>query len=572
MPPVFSKKGKEKMYKEKYEYWKNHKDLDPELRKELESLSEKQIEDSFYTDVKFQTAGMRGLMGVGTNRINIHTIRKATMGYINYLLKLSDTPKIAISYDNRYGSREFAYDCANLLATYNIESYVASTLRPTPELSFMVRHYGCDGGIMITASHNPKEYNGYKLYDKNGCQLIPELAQAVIDEIEKLDDVLAIKPNVTEDKKAYIHEVDEDVDKAYYAECLGIRLNKDLNKDFTIAFSPEHGASNWPVRNVLKLAGYNVEVVEAQCVPDPAFGATKTPNPEQLDAYEEVVKLAKEKKAELILVCDPDGDRMGVGLLHKGEYIILNGNQTGALLLEYILSVREELGIKVDNPVMFNTIVTSDIGEAVAKSHGVETEKTLTGFKYIGDKVAKYEKTHEKNYVFGYEESYGSLVKPFVRDKDATQACLMLAEACAYYREHGKTLQDVVEEIYARVGAYYDSQLSISLPGADGAAKLKEIMENTRNNPIQEINGIKVVKWEDYKLRKIHEAGNETDLVGFDVTDVLKYYFEDGSFLAVRPSGTEPKCKVYFSMKDETYEAAKAKNAIFHEYMSALLK
>ena len=436
----------------------------------------------------------------------------------------------------------------------------------------MVRHYECDGGIMITASHNPKEYNGYKLYDRNGCQLVPDLAQAVIDEIEKLDDVLAIKPNVTEDKKVYIHEVDEDVDRAYYDACLSIRLNKDVKKDFTIAFSPEHGASNWPVRNCLKEAGYNVEVVEKQCVPDPAFGATKTPNPEQLEAYEEVLKLAKEKAAELILVCDPDGDRMGVGVLHKGEYIILNGNQTGALLLEYILSAREELGIKVENPVMFNTIVTSDIGEAVAKSHGVETEKTLTGFKYIGDKVAKYEKTHEKNYVFGYEESYGSLIMPFVRDKDATQACLMLAEACAYYREKGKTLQDVVEEIYARVGAYYDSQLSISLPGADGAAKLQEIMEKTRNNPIQEINGIKVVKWEDYKLRKIYEAGKETDLVGFDVTDVLKYYFEDGSFLAVRPSGTEPKCKVYFSMKDKSYEDAKAKNAIFHDYMANLLK
>lgn len=560
------------MYREKYEYWKNHQDLDATLREELNNLSDKEIEDCFYTDVKFQTAGMRGLMGVGTNRINIHTIRKATMGFINHLHKTCQNPKVAISYDNRKGSREFAYDCANLLATYNIESYVASSLRPTPELSFMVRYYKCDGGIMITASHNPKEYNGYKLYDANGCQLVPDLAQKVIDEIALLDDVLAIKPNVTEDKLAYIHEVDTEVDRAYYDEVLGIRLHKDVNKDFKIAFSPEHGASNWPVRDCLKEAGYDVEVVEAQCVPDPTFGATKTPNPEEAGAYEEVLKLAEEIKAELILVCDPDGDRMGVGVLHNGKYVILNGNQTGALLLEYILHSHKELGIKVNNPVMFNTIVTSDIGEAVATYYGVQTEKTLTGFKYIGDKVAKYEKTLEKTYVFGYEESYGSLIAPFVRDKDATQACVMLAEACAYYREKGMTLQDVIEDIYKRLGAYYDSQMSISLPGQDGAIRLKEIMDSTRNNPITEIEGNKVVKWEDYKERKIHIGNEVSELVGYDVTDVLKYYFEDGSFVAVRPSGTEPKCKVYFSIKDVTYEAAKVKNDNYHKYMAELLK
>ena len=560
------------MYREKYEYWINHPDLDETLRAELQRLDDKAIEDCFYTDVKFQTAGMRGLMGPGTNRINIHTIRKATMGFINYLKEISATPKVAISYDNRKYSREFAYDCANLLATYDIESYVAYSLRPTPELSFMVRHYHCDGGIMITASHNPKEYNGYKLYDQNGCQLIPELAQKVIYKIAELDDVLAIKPNVTEDKKHYIHEVAEDVDRAYYDEVLGIRINPDLPKDFKIAFSPEHGASNWPVRDCLKEAGYDVEVVEAQCVPDPTFGATKTPNPEELAAYEEVTKLAQAVKAELILVCDPDGDRMGVGVLHHGEYVILNGNQTGALLLEYILHASKEKNLLPANPVMFNTIVTSDIGEAVATSFGVETEKTLTGFKYIGDKVAKYEKTHEKNYVFGYEESYGSLIQPFVRDKDATQACVMLAEACAYYRQAGKTLQDVIEDIYARLGAYYDSQMSISLPGQDGAARLKEIMDTTRSHPITVIEGNKVVKWEDYQTREIHEGETIEPLNGFDVTNVLKYYFEDGSFIAIRPSGTEPKCKVYFSIKDATYELAKAKNDRYHDYMVGLLK
>ncbi len=556
---------------QRYEYWRDHPDLDPELKNELLSLSESEIEDSFYTDVKFQTAGMRGLMGVGPNRLNIHTVRKATMGFINYLKKKSSEPKVAISYDNRYHSKEFGYDCAHLLATYGIEVYIAKELRPTPELSFMTRFYHCDGGIMITASHNPKEYNGYKLYDQNGCQLIPELAQKVIDEIDMLDDILAIKPGEYDEK--LIHVVSDEVDAAYYKEVLGIRLRKDLKKDFRIAFSPEHGASNLAVRDTLKEAGYDVVPVLEQCEPDPAFSKTKTPNPEEAGAYEEVLKLAEKEDCDLILVCDPDGDRMGVGIKEiKGTYKIFNGNQTGALLLEYILSSRKELGRMPERPCMFNTIVTSDIGEAVAEYYGVECEKTLTGFKYIGDKVAKYEKDHAKNYVFGYEESYGSLVSPFVRDKDATQACLMLAEACAYYREKGKTLDDVMNEIYDRLGAYYDSQLSIMLPGADGAKRLKEIMDRQRKDPISDIEGNRVVKWEDYKERKIHTGDSVEELNGYDISDVLKYYFEDGSFIAIRPSGTEPKCKVYFSIKDKTYDEAKAKNDRYHIFMSNLLK
>lgn len=557
--------------KERYEYWRDHPDLDPELKKELLSLSEKDIEDSFYTDVKFQTAGMRGLMGPGPNRLNIHTVRKATMGFINYLKKLTDTPKVAISYDNRYHSKEFAFDCAKLLANHGIEVYVARDLRPTPELSYMTRFYHADGGIMITASHNPKEYNGYKLYDANGCQLIPELAQKVIDEIDRLDDILAIKPGKYDE--ALIHVVAEEVDEAYLKEVLDIRLRPDLDKNFKIAFSPEHGASNTPVREALKRAGYTVCPVLEQCEADPAFSKTKTPNPEEPGAYEKVLDLAKKEGCELILVCDPDGDRMGVGIRHSnGDYMIFNGNQTGALLLEYILSSRKELGSMPKDPCIFNTIVTSDIGEAVARYYGVDCEKTLTGFKYIGDKVAKYEKDHSKNYVFGYEESYGSLIAPFVRDKDATQACLMLAEACAYYRSLGKTLYDVMRDIYDRLGAYYDSQLSIMLPGADGAKRLAEIMENTRNHPLTEIKGNKVLKWEDYKERKVHEGDETKDLLGHDVSDVLKYYLEDGSFIAIRPSGTEPKCKVYFSIKDKTYKDAKEKNDLYKEFMSGLLK
>lgn len=556
-------------YREKYEQWLNHPNLVEEVKKQLREMTDQQIKDAFYTDVAFGTAGMRGLMGYGPNRLNIYTIRKATQGFANYL-NHNNKHSVAIAYDNRYNSKDFAFDCAKLLASNGIEVYIFDSLRPTPELSYTVRYFKCDGGIMITASHNPKEYNGYKLYDETGCQLIPEIAEQVIAEISKLGDMLGIKPAEDYDE-SLIHVVNKEVDDAYYADCLSIQLRKDVDKNFKIAFSPEHGASYHPVMDTLKMAGYDVVEVTSQSVPDPAFGATKTPNPEEPGAYEEVLKLAKEIDAKLLLVCDPDGDRMGVGIKQGDEYIVLNGNQTGALLLEYILSTHEDLGIKVDNPCMFNTVVTSDIGEAIARYHGCDNERTLTGFKYIGNKVRQYEKSHEKNYVFGYEESYGSLIKPFVRDKDATQACLMLAEACAYYLGQGKTLMDVMNEAYEKVGYYYDTQFSIMLPGADGAVKLQEIMTNIRNNPLQ-VPGFKTLKIEDYKLQKVYEGDKVEDFKLHDVSDVLKYYLEDGSFIAIRPSGTEPKCKCYLSVKDTSMEKAKEKCEGFITYVRSMMQ
>ncbi|MBQ1775061.1 MAG: phospho-sugar mutase [Erysipelotrichaceae bacterium] len=556
-------------YREKYEQWLNHPNLVEEVKKQLREMTDQQIKDAFYTDVAFGTAGMRGLMGYGPNRLNIYTIRKATQGFANYL-NHNNKHSVAIAYDNRYNSKDFAFDCAKLLASNGIEVYIFDSLRPTPELSYTVRYFKCDGGIMITASHNPKEYNGYKLYDETGCQLIPEIAEKVIAEIAKLGDMLGIKPAEDYDE-SLIHVVNKEVDDAYYADCLSIQLRKDVDKNFKIAFSPEHGASYHPVMDTLKMAGYDVVEVASQSVPDPAFGATKTPNPEEPGAYEEVLKLAKEIDAKLLLVCDPDGDRMGVGIKQGDEYIVLNGNQTGALLLEYILSTHEDLGIKVDNPCMFNTVVTSDIGEAIARYHGCDNERTLTGFKYIGNKVRQYEKSHEKNYVFGYEESYGSLIKPFVRDKDATQACLMLAEACAYYLGQGKTLMDVMNEAYEKVGYYYDTQFSIMLPGADGAVKLQEIMTNIRNNPLQ-VPGFKTLKIEDYKLQKVYEGDKVEDFKLHDVSDVLKYYLEDGSFIAIRPSGTEPKCKCYLSVKDTSMEKAKEKCEGFITYVRSMMQ
>ena len=555
--------------KGKYEFWKNHKDLDENLRKELETLNEKEIEDSFFDDIKFGTGGMRGVMGVGTNKINIHTVRKATQGFANYL-KANNKDGVAIGYDNRFNSKEFAYDSAKLLASNGIKVFLFDSLRPTPELSFAVRYNHCDGGIMITASHNPKEYNGYKVYDETGCQLIPALADQVINEINKIDDIISIKPKEDYDQ-SLITIINKETDDAYYENVLSIQKRPNLKKTIKIAYSPEHGASFVPVMTCLKKAGFDIHEVKEQSMPDPAFSNTKSPNPEVSTSYEGVLSLAKQIDADLILVCDPDGDRMGVGVKHNNEYVILNGNQTGAILLEYILSANEELNIKYNNPCMYNTIVTSDIGEAVARFHNVDVEKTLTGFKYIGDKVHNHEIKKDKEYVFGYEESYGSLIKPFVRDKDATQACLLLAEACAYYLEKGKTLMDVMNDAYDKVGYYFDTQISIMLPGADGAEKLKTIMANVREKGI-DVPGRTTVKIEDYKLQKVYENNEVKEFKKHDISDVLKYYLDDGSFICIRPSGTEPKCKCYLSVKDTSMVNAKAKCDGFIAYMKTVLQ
>lgn len=558
---------------ERYEKWVNHPNLDARYKDVLENMNEEEKNDAFYTLIEFGTAGMRGLLGPGTNRINIHTIRKATQGYANYIIaagKEACEKGIAIGYDNRHMSRELAFDCADLLAKNNIQSYVFESLRPTPELSFAVRHLGCFGGIMITASHNPKEYNGYKLYDDKGCQLIPSLAAQVIDQVNAIEDELAIDANCTEEQKKLITVIGKDVDEEYYKNVLSIQLNPDVNKDIKIVFSPEHGTANIPVQEVYKRAGYTCIPVEEQCTPDPDFSNTPTPNPEQPGAYELALEYAKKNDADLILVCDPDADRMGVGVKHNGEYVVLTGNQSGSVEIEYICSQLTKQNKMPENPVMFNTVVTSDLGEKVAADYGVTTEKTLTGFKFIGEKVAKYEVTHEKNYVFGYEESYGSLIKPFVRDKDAPQACLMLAEACAYYKQEGKDLVDVLDSLYDRHGTYEESQVALTLSGEAGANRIKEILANLRKDSPAEIGGTKVVKSEDYKECVIKEGDKVTELTGFTKSDVLKYYLEDGSWIAVRPSGTEPKCKFYYCIKGASKEDAHNKTVHFQQAMKEL--
>jgi phosphoglucomutase len=559
------------MDEKRIEHWKTFKQLDKHLRLELEDYTPEQLQDAFYTNLEFGTAGMRGLLGPGPNRMNIHTIRKANVAFAKYLLQYpqAKTQGVAIAYDNRLMSKEFSSESARVLAMFDIPSYVFTSLRPTPELSFAVRHLNCIGGIVITASHNPKEYNGYKVYDDKGCQLVPELIDQVIAESNKITDELSIEVNLTPIQEKLIRWIDIEVDKPYEKRVLQIQNRPELDKSSTkIVFTPQHGTAYRPVMNVLAKAGYHVIPVLNQCTPDPLFTNTKTPNPEEKAAYEQAIEVMKDHKADAALSTDPDADRVGVVVVHKGEYRLLTGNQTGSILLEYVFSTKLEKGTMPDHPVIFNTVVTSDLGEKIADAYNVSTEKTLTGFKFIGEKIAKYEINHLKNFVFGYEESYGYLVEPFVRDKDAIQSCLLLAEAITYYKNQGKTLVDVLENLYAKFGWYQEEQVSLSLKGEEGSKRIKAIMEHFQHKPIDHFAQIPIVAKEDYRKLERNDHGIVSKL-DFPQSDVIKYFLADGSWIAIRPSGTEPKCKFYFCVLDKSKEAANQK---FEALKSAIAK
>ena len=554
-------------YNTNYERWFNCETLDPSLKAELIAMNEKEKEDAFYTDLEFGTAGMRGILGAGTNRMNIYTIRKANVGFAKYILGLENGKErgVAIGYDNRHMSYRFAVESAKVLATFGIKSYIFESLRPTPELSYAVRFLKCAGGIMITASHNPKEYNGYKVYDDTGCQLIPEWGDIVVKYVNEVEDELGVEVCSNEEAYPYMTWIGEEVDEAYYKEVMGIEINPGMDKSgFKIVFSPQHGTSNIPVRECLGRLGYDVVPVLAQCAPDPDYTNTKSPNPEVDMAYELAIIKAKEVGADVVVICDPDGDRLGVVAKHDGKYVLMSGNQSAAVYLEYILSQMKEKGTLPDNAVMYNTIVTSDLGELVARSYGVDVEKTLTGFKFIGDKIRKYEKTGEKQFVFGYEESYGCVIKDFVRDKDAVQAVLTAAEAGNYYKKQGKDLVDVLNELYEKHGTFKETQIALSKAGAAGAARIKEIMDNLRKEAPTTIANVKVVASEDYQASIRYQDGNEVT-IDLPKSNVLKYYLEDGSWIAARPSGTEPKCKFYFSIKGHNAEDAASKTEVFHK-------
>ena len=546
-------------YSEFYRAWLEDPRLDDQSRAELAALAdnEKEIEDRFYCDLSFGTAGMRGVLGAGANRMNVYTVRKATLGYARYLKKYVGEEAlvrgVVISHDNRRMSREFCLQTAGVLAAEGIKAYIFDDLRPTPELSFAVRYTHAVGGVMITASHNPPEYNGYKLYDEHGCQLMPRYTDVLTGVINEIDPLSVSAPDL-EEVGGLIQTLSSDVDEAYYRAVLDIRLRDVAANELKIVYSPQHGTGNVPVREVLKRAGYHVIPVEEQCFPDKDFINTKSPNPENKEAYELAMAYVKREGADIAITTDPDCDRLGVIAKKNGEYALLSGNQSGAILLQYILSYHKENGTLPQNGVMCNTIVTSTLGDRICESFGVAVQKTLTGFKFIGDRIREWEENGEKTYLFGYEESYGCLIADFARDKDGVQASLMLCEAAAYYKAQGKSLWDVLQECYRAHGYFLDAVTALTLTGAEGAAKMKQMLEELRKAPPAEAGGVAVVSVEDYLTPEMQAKG-------FDKSNVLRFVLADGSWVAVRPSGTEPKCKYYYCVCGTDEADASAKHA-----------
>lgn len=562
---------------EKYNRYLAEPTLSDEFREELLHMSPEEINDAFYRELEFGTAGFRGVLGPGSNRLNIYVIRKATVGFAKYLLiKHGAKAKmngVVISHDNRLFSREFAIETARTLSSYGIKAYLFDSLRPTPELSYAVRKSKAVGGIMITASHNPKDYNGYKVYDKNGCQLLPNDIAPLVDIISKLNFELDVKRG-RDPHPGQILILDESYDESYRRGVRQIQINKNLPKDgFKIVFSPQHGTSYENAVALFRHLKYDVILVKEQCAPDPYFSNTKTPNPEDPEAYELPLLYAKENNADLIMITDPDADRIGIAFLDsKGEYQLYTGNQTGALLIEYILSQRKELGTLPANGVIFNTIVTSSLGEKIANSYGIQTESLLTGFKYIGSRIHDYSKSKEKTFVFGYEESYGYLVSPFVRDKDSLQALVIIAEMVNYYRLKGKRLDQVMDEVSQKFGYHVDTLHSVYFKGQDGEETMKDMMKVLHNNPLESIAGLKIVSTEDYLYLTKTTEDNIEYIENLPTTNAIKFILEDGSSIAIRPSGTEPKCKFYYgSVSKSSYKDAEEKVKILHDAIIKML-
>ncbi len=526
----------------KIDEWKQA-NLEPSLKKELDSMDEKALYDAFGADISFGTAGLRGIIGVGTNRMNIYIVKKTTLGFFNYMVKrYPDALErgVAIAYDCRRKSKEFARASAEVLSSFGMKVYLFSDLRPTPELSFAVRSLKCVGGIMITASHNPPQYNGYKVYDDAGCQLIPEYADMVTKEIENVKDMF----NIQGSKNAEIKIIDKEIDDKYLSQVKSIAVN-DVKKDnIKIVYTPLHGTGLVHMEHLLKDCGYKyVYPVKEQMVADSEFSTLKLPNPEEPSAFELSLKLGKEIDADILIATDPDADRMGIAAKdNNGEYQLLTGNQTGAILLNYLA-----LNKKHDkNSYVYNTIVTSNIAKAICEKHNLTLVQTLTGFKYIGEQAALLEGTN-KSFFFGYEESYGCVVSPFVRDKDSFQATLLLCEVASYYKERGKTLVNVLDEIYEEYGYYLEDVENIALAGLEGSEKIKRIMAHFQNSDFKEMAGKKIIRIEDYD-KSVAKENEKLEPITLPKSLVLRYIFSDGGYFALRPSGTEPKLKIYIAI------------------------
>ncbi|MGO0902655.1 phospho-sugar mutase [Clostridioides difficile] len=551
-------------YKNNYEMWLNSPYFDEQTKNELLSIKddEKEIQDRFYKNLEFGTGGLRGIIGAGTNRINIYTVRRATLGVLNYIIKTQGEEGkqkgIVIAHDSRYMSREFCIEVAKTLSAYGVKAYIFEELKPTPELSFAVRYLKCAMGVVITASHNPKEYNGYKVYDSEGGQICIDMANDIIAEVNKIDDYSVIKSLDFEEalSKNLItildNEVDDEFIKAVKKQVLRQNIINEYGKKLKIIYTPIHGTGNKPVRRVLNECGFeNVMVVKEQELPDSNFSTVKYPNPEEKSVFNIAIEMAKSNNTDLVIGTDPDCDRVGVVVKDSsGEYIVLNGNQVGSLLVRYIIeSLVEENKLPKNNPTIIKTIVTSELGAKIAKAYNVDCLNTLTGFKFIGEKIKEFEESNDRSFIMGYEESYGYLIGTHARDKDGVVSSLMICEMAAYYSSKGMNLYEAMIDTYNKFGYYKEELKSVTLKGIDGIKKIKEMMLYFRSVKIDNVADVKVDKILDYK-------DGVDDL---PKSDVLKFLLEDGSWIAIRPSGTEPKIKFYFGANSDNQEDVELK-------------
>ncbi|MCR1898286.1 phospho-sugar mutase [Irregularibacter muris] len=572
-------------YMDKYNQWMESENIDEATKDELEGIKDDlaEIEDRFYKDLEFGTGGLRGLIGAGTNRMNKYTVGVATQSLANYINSLGKVKKydgVAIAYDSRNFSPDFAQEAALVLNGNGIKTYLFDGLRSTPELSFAVRHLGCAGGIVVTASHNPPQYNGYKVYSPEGGQLVPEQAKKVIEEVKKVGDFSNIK-SIDKDEAVRLglfnvigKEVDDVFIETIKTQSLRQEVIQKLAADFKMVYTPLHGTGNIPVQRILKEVGFkNVYVVEEQAKPDGNFPTVEYPNPEEEKAYTLALELAEKENAHLIIATDPDSDRVGVVFRNKkGEYLLLSGNQIGALLTNYIITSQKEKGILPSNGAIIKTIVTSEMGADIAKSFDIQVYDTLTGFKFIGEKMEEFLNTGKNTFIFGYEESYGYLVGNHARDKDAVVSSMLIAEMAAYYYSQDKTLEEILNELYEIYGYFYEDLKSITLEGKAGMEKINDILSYFRKNCPMIWNGKKVCYVEDYLAQKqYNHERNVVKLLGLPKSNVLKFILEDGSWFCMRPSGTEPKIKFYFSTKGESMNAAeKAAHHLMAEVMTVV--
>ena len=572
-------------WEENYQTWKDNPELAADLKAELAQLADNQeaLEDAFYEPLSFGTAGMRGVLGVGINRMNIYTVRQATEGLATFMDTLDDGTKqrgVAISYDSRHHSQEFAFDAARVLGAHGIPTFVFESLRPTPELSFTVRHLHTYAGIMITASHNPKQYNGYKIYGEDGAQMPPKESDMITKYIRQVKDIFGVK---VADKDALIEDgtlkiIGDEVDKAYLEEVNQVTINHELvaeeGKTMKLIFTPLHGTGAMLGEKALKQAGFeNFTMVPQQAEPDPEFSTVKKPNPEDPAAFDLAIELGKKEGADLLIGVDPDADRLGAAVRQpNGEYKLLTGNQIAAILLNYILTARKDAGTLPSNAVAVKSIVSSEFATKVAANFNVKMINVLTGFKFIAEQIKNFEADGSHTFMFGFEESYGYLIRPFVRDKDAIQSLVMLAEVAAFYKKQGMNLYDGLQELFKKYGYFAEKTIALTFDGVEGATEIEDLMTKFREESPKEFAGYKVVALEDFEKSTKTNADGTVEEIKIPKSNVLKYLLEDGTWIAVRPSGTEPKIKFYIGTQADSQDEAFAKRQQFEDTVMAFVK